>query len=119
MIGGVWMGGLNDPGFDRNRGNAQTHHDNLTNQTSIRELQHQVQRLSLLNQALWELLQERTGLTDRDLEAKAEEVDLRDGKPDGKISEVAVRCPTCQRVCNSKHEKCLYCGTLFQKPIFG
>lgn len=87
--------------------------------SALADLDHQVARLSLLNQALWELVRDRLGLTDTDLERMANEVDLRDGRPDGEISTMAVRCPTCGRVNNSKHAKCLYCGQLFEKPVFG
>lgn len=118
MSGGLWTGGMQFGPVNSGQGNAM-HRETLENRTDIRDLQNQIDRLCLLNQALWELLQERLNVTDAALEAKAQEVDLRDGKADGKISEVAVRCPTCQRVCNSKHDKCIYCGTLFQKPMFG
>ena len=86
---------------------------------SVRELSHQVERLSLLNQALWELLRERAKLTDADLLAKAKEIDLRDGQEDNAISKHPVRCPSCKRVCNSKHFKCIYCGQEFERTAFG
>ena len=68
---------------------------------------------------MWELIRDRMNLTDADLERLANEVDMRDGQADGKITAQAVRCPSCSRVCNSKHHKCLYCGQLFEKPLFG
>jgi hypothetical protein len=92
---------------------------NAQHQTAVRELAQQIERLSLMNQALWELLRDRVGITEAELEQKAQEVDLRDGVADGKMTATAVRCPTCQRVNNSRHAKCLYCGQLFQKPVFG
>lgn len=82
-------------------------------------LHHDVQRLKLINQALWELLRERARLTDEDLVAKMQEVDLRDGKEDGEITDGALRCPDCGRVSASRHGRCLYCGTLFDKPLLG
>jgi len=88
-------------------------------QVQIREIEHQVARLALLNQALWELLRDRLKLTDQDLERLASQIDLRDGQADGKITNQAVRCPKCGRVSNSKHHKCLYCGQLFEASLFG
>ena len=85
----------------------------------IRELEQQVQRLMLLNQALWELLRDRLQLTDADLERMAHEVDMRDGVEDGRMTDTAVRCPTCGRVSSSKHWRCLYCGQQFEKPAMG
>ncbi len=85
----------------------------------VRELRHQVERLALLNQAMWELLCTRLNMSDADIEAKAQEVDMRDGIADGKMTTHAVTCPSCKRVCNSKHHKCIYCGQLFERPVFG
>ena len=85
----------------------------------VRELEHGIQRLQLLNQALWELIRERTNLTDEEFEQKAREVDLRDGVSDGRMTETALTCPACGRVSSSKHWKCLYCGQEYQKPVMG
>ncbi|MBI2421653.1 MAG: hypothetical protein HYV27_02405 [Candidatus Hydrogenedentes bacterium] len=108
-----------DPGGPPRARDREARAEAVTYQANIKELQHQVERLSLMNQAMWELIRERAGLTDADLEAKAREVDLRDGLADGRLSTIAVKCPSCMRVCNSKHHKCLYCGQLFEKPLFG
>ncbi len=85
----------------------------------VRDLEHHVARLSLLNQALWEVLREELRLRDEDIEQRAHEVDLRDGKADGEMNGGPVRCPSCNRVSSGKHYKCLYCGQLFEKPLFG
>ena len=85
----------------------------------VRALETQVLRLSLLNQALWELLREKLQLTDADLERMAAEIDMRDGVKDGAISATPVKCPSCGRVVNSKHSKCMYCSQEFEKPLFG
>lgn len=117
----LWMGGLADPGQNIERNLSQTRTPGLPAeaQAAIRDLEHHVARLSLMNQALWELVREKARLTDKDLEEKAREIDLRDGVEDGKVTDVALKCPTCGRVSNSKHYKCLYCGQLFEKPVFG
>ena len=85
----------------------------------VAELREQVEHIAMLTQAMWELLSERLNLTDQDLENKALEVDLRDGKADGKMSTHPLRCPNCGRVSNSRHKKCLYCGLLFEGSVFG
>ncbi|MBI3117690.1 MAG: hypothetical protein HYZ00_03325 [Candidatus Hydrogenedentes bacterium] len=87
--------------------------------SEVNELQRQVERLALLNQAMWEVLRDRLGLSDADLEAMAHAVDMRDGTADDRMTAQAVRCPSCSRVNNSRHAKCLYCGQLFEKPLFG
>ena len=85
----------------------------------VRELEHQVARLSLMNQAVWEILREELRLRDEDVEQRAYEVDMRDGTADGQMNAGPVRCPSCNRVSSGKHYKCLYCGQLFEKPLFG
>jgi predicted RNA-binding Zn-ribbon protein involved in translation (DUF1610 family) len=85
----------------------------------MRELEHELQRVRLLNQAMWEILRERARVTDADLEKRAQEIDMRDGVEDGRMTETALKCPQCGRVSNSRHWKCLYCGLDFEKPAMG
>ncbi len=91
----------------------------VSQKTEIQELREQVSRLALLNQAMWELVRERLQVTDADLEKAAQEVDLRDGVQDGRMSAHPLQCPRCKRVSNSRHKKCLYCGLLFEGDVFG
>jgi hypothetical protein len=125
IMTGLWMAGMGH-GMQGPRMGAgttarvsNTESMALQTQEGVRELRHQVERLSLLNQALWELIRDKAGLTDADLQRMAEEIDMRDGKADGKMDGGAVTCPTCHRVSNAKHYKCMYCGELFAKPAFG
>lgn len=114
MRGRMWMdGGLGD--VPASTGPV----DAAGVSSRVRELEHQVARLSLLNQALWELLRDRLGLSDAELERLARDVDLRDGIEDGKITVTPLECPNCGRISSSKHWKCLYCGQLFEKPVMG
>lgn len=100
--------------------NRASQYNNITTRNDLREMRHQVERLSLLNQALWEIIQDRLQVTDAELERIANDIDMRDGVADGKITTTAaMRCPKCNRVSNAKHYKCLYCGQLFEKPAFG
>lgn len=81
----------------------------VENQTA--ELSRTVESLTLSCQAMWELLRERSGLTDEMLMQRMQEIDLRDGKADGKMGLNTVNCPACSRPNHSRHERCLYCGT--------
>lgn len=118
-MSGLWMAGMSPQwGYDPPSA-PRVGSESLELRSEVKELQRQVERLALLNQALWELLRERANLTDADLEARAYDVDMRDGVNDDKITTQAVRCPSCSRVSNSRHAKCLYCGQLFERPLFG
>ena len=73
------------------------------------ELESRVDRLSLVNLALWTLLQERTDLTEEALLNKVQELDLQDGKLDGRMQSTVIDCPQCHRPLSQRHRKCLYC----------
>lgn len=122
MAGMLWMGGMVAQGAEianarAASSRAQSKAQNL--EQRMLELEHHIGRLSLLNQALWELLRERAKLTDAQLEEKAREIDLRDGVEDGRMTDTPMQCPNCGRVSNSRHWKCLYCGLEFEKPVMG
>lgn len=76
----------------------------------IQELQRRVDSIALACQAMWELVAERNGLTDADLLQRMTEVDLRDGKADGKMTQVPKTCTACDRPVNPRRRQCMYCG---------
>lgn len=89
---------------DRARGKAE--------QFALRldELERRSDRMALACQALWELLRERTDLREEDVFAKMTEIDLRDGREDGRIGAKVMTCSRCQRPVNSARPVCVYCG---------
>lgn len=76
----------------------------------LRALQKDFDLLSLVNQSLIEIVSEKLGITEEDILQKIEEVDLRDGVKDGKLSTATLQCPKCHRGYNMRLDKCLYCG---------
>ena len=75
-----------------------------------------VERLRLVTQAMWEFLRERTEITDADLEAKIQEIDLRDGSSDGEMARQVAICGHGQRKTGVRsHRRCFYCGTQLEK----
>lgn len=76
----------------------------------ISRVHERVDHLALLCRAMFELLQERTDIKDADLAKKMEEIDLRDGRRDGKMGSAITKCPDCGRTVSPKFRKCLYCG---------
>ena len=71
------------------------------------------ERLYLVVQAMWELLKEKAGLTDADLDAKIQEIDMRDGRLDGQDSTQTdpLTCRQCGRTILSGQAQCSWCGT--------
>lgn len=71
------------------------------------------ERLYLVVQAMWELLKDKAGLTDADLDAKVQEIDMRDGRLDGQDSTQTdpLTCRQCGRTILSGQVQCSWCGT--------
>lgn len=85
----------------------------------VGQLRRRVERLSLMSQALWELIRETTDLSDEDIEKKTLEIDERGDAADGRITPELLACPECDRCVTSNHESCLYCGaTLDRRHLF-
>ena len=74
------------------------------------EAEERLEKLTLITMAMWELLRDNSKLTEADLLGKVQEIDLRDGVPDGKVTATVSKCPKCQRTMNPRHQICLYCG---------
>ncbi|MFM2297475.1 MAG: hypothetical protein RL117_1182 [Verrucomicrobiota bacterium] len=81
----------------------------------IAKVERQIERLTLACQALWELLRERTNLTENDMALKMLEIDGRDGKVDGKIATSQTSCSSCGRPSNSRRSSCVICGSEIPK----
>ncbi len=57
------------------------------------QAQARIDALSLSCVAMWKLLSEELGVSEQELLAKIEEIDLRDGKLDGEIGSSTHNCP--------------------------
>jgi len=77
---------------------------------SIEKFEERINKLVLVCKATFELLQETSGVTENQLAEKILEIDLRDGKEDGKVSPVPKRCPECDASICAKFNRCLFCG---------
>ncbi len=80
----------------------------------LHQLEAKVDGLALTCQALFEILQAQCGVTEEQLSQKMEEIDLRDGKKDGRISPPNKACSKCGRRASSGRGNCLYCGGLLE-----
>ena len=79
---------------------------------TIDRLERQVERLTLASLALAQILRDRMGVKEEEIEAVVRDLDVRDGKLDGRLDQpVQVkRCEACQRVNGPQRHACLYCG---------
>ena len=82
----------------------------------VEDLRRQTDSFTLAVQALWELLRNEARLSDAELVEKIQEVDLRDGEADGRISASVVGCTACGRRSRSTRRRCVYCGNLLPTP---
>lgn len=78
--------------------------------------EHQLEKLTLACQAMWEILRDHLGFTDEQLKAKILEVDARDGVVDGKIGVELIDCPQCGKKASTSKTNCMYCGHRLPSP---
>jgi hypothetical protein len=71
-------------------------------------------QLLLVCTAMWQLIKEKTNLTEEDLVNRIAILDAQDGVADGKLNARPQPCPKCRRTLCVKRDRCLYCG--FQLP---
>jgi len=89
-------------------------------QESYFELKKRHDKMALACQALLEIVQDRLEVSDKEIEEKILEVDLRDGQADGKMGMQIVECSNCGRKTNTKRGSCFYCDTpTGDKNFFG
>lgn len=75
-----------------------------------RAMQADIEKLFMITQALWELLKTEHGYTDEMLANKVTDIDLSDGRLDGKVAKKGrPDCPSCGRRLG-RHPVCIYCG---------
>jgi heme oxygenase len=91
------------------------HHQQIEMRRDLREdtadLHARIDRLTLVNEALWTLLQEASNLTDQHLINRIQQLDASDGKPDGVFKPAASRCQKCDAAVGHGRRTCMFCGT--------
>lgn len=80
-------------------------------ETRVKQLEEEVDRLTLVVMAMWELLGKSEGFYLKDLEARIQEIDLRDGELDGRMTITPAVCSDCGRSLHERRKTCMYCGT--------
>lgn len=81
----------------------------------VDKLSERTEATTLACQALWEIVRDKLGVADHEILEKMQEIDLRDGRADGRISPSGFVCPDCKRRNSNARRNCLYCG--FKLPV--
>jgi hypothetical protein len=76
----------------------------------IGDLQAQVDRLLLITESMWFVLKGKLQLDDAALMEMMNQVDMRDGKLDGKVTAAPQNCPVCNHSISVRTGQCFYCG---------
>jgi hypothetical protein len=91
--------------------------------SETQRLESKIDGLALICQALIEILRDSGGVSESAIEKKIREIDLRDGKADGRIIGKPLECTQCRRPAHTRQKVCMYCGTaikngmLVEKPL--
>ena len=94
-------------------------HDANKARSETEELKYDVEKLLMITEALWLLLKEQHGYSDEDLIRRVQEIDLRDGKLDGKVAkQQKPACSQCDRTLIGSRPVCLYCGAAVERGPF-
>jgi hypothetical protein len=87
--------------------------------TEVEFLRQDIDRLLMITEALWTLLKKEHGYSDDVLASLVKEIDLRDGRLDGKSATMApAPCPSCGKINSAKRSVCIYCGQPLPVHLF-
>ena len=79
--------------------------------SNVELMQMDIERLFMITEALWILLRDEHGYSDEQLIQKVQEIDMRDGRLDGKVAkQPPAKCPQCGRTLPAKRPTCMFCG---------
>lgn len=94
---------------------SKTSRTSTTTDPDYRKLEERVSKLELIAESLWRILQEEHGYDDIRLIEKMTDIDLEDGRYDGKKAKGKgfMTCTKCQRNNAIHHTTCMYCGEPF------
>lgn len=85
----------------------------------IREVSDQLDRTTLACEAMWSILRDKLGVTDAELRIRVNEIDLGDGKLDGKLrKDIVAVCGNCKRTVSKRFAKCIYCEGELHRDAF-
>jgi hypothetical protein len=87
----------------------------MESESELAQLRAEVEYLALVTQALWELLKKDTGASDELLMTTIREVDLKDGRLDGRSVRLPEKCSECGKAVSGLTHKCAHCGARLER----
>lgn len=78
--------------------------------TDVEQLELRLERALLGCEAMWSLLRDHLKLTDEALLDRIYQLDISDGKLDGRARKATASCPSCKRTISPRFPRCMYCG---------
>lgn len=80
--------------------------------TEVGMLKSEVERLMIITEALWSFIKDEHNYDDEKLLLRIQDIDLQDGKLDGRVAkqEGPKPCPQCNRPISRRHYNCIYCS---------
>lgn len=76
----------------------------------VDQMRRRMDAMALACQAMWEILRDQVGVSEDALMQKMQEIDLRDGTADGRMTPQRLTCPGCSKLNNTTRSECVYCG---------
>ena len=86
--------------------------------SEVHLLEQRLARLEMITEAMWGLLRDELKLTDQQLQQRVAELDLSDGKANGRVDKGVLRCPKCNKANARRHEFCMWCSELLRRTPF-
>ncbi len=112
MISNTQVRGAHDASNQASRAAADIRLQNKSIQVDI-------EKLFMITEALWIILKEEHGYTEETLHQLIRDIDIQDGKLDGKVAKQQnPACPQCARTLIGKQTTCIYCGTAVTRDPF-
>ncbi len=116
ILGDLYIAGHTVTGGDTTAGGRPSDSTGrIDSRERTRLVEERLDQLTLVCAAMWQLIREKTNLTEQDLAERMAIIDAKDGVADGKMTRTVNKCPKCNRTMSPKHKRCLYCG--HQLPI--
>ncbi|MEI6350071.1 MAG: hypothetical protein WCP06_03075 [Verrucomicrobiota bacterium] len=85
----------------------------------IAQLEAKMERLLMITEALWTILKEKHGLEEQELLRQVVQIDLRDGRLDGRVASTPPQpCPKCNRPAAKQSVRCMFCGEPLMTELF-